>query len=846
MTPPTDPLSASSPWDDPAAGWGPPGEMPYASAGTAAERPADTWGEADVTPDPDPDSASTQEARAALAAALGRHALPPQVLHVRTVPARAARIVDWPDGTPEGLITAFGARGVDRPWAHQAEAAAALAAGEHTVLATGTASGKSLGYQLAVGTALARDPHATVLYLAPTKALAADQLAAWRGLERDGARWLRAAPYDGDTAPQDRVWAREHANILLTNPDMLHVGILPHHERWAVFLRHLAYVVVDESHTYRGVFGSQVGILLRRLSRVARHWRGDRPETVFVGASATSADPAGHFSTLIGAPARAVTEDASPHGAVHVGFWQPELTDRRGENGAPVRRSAMATAADLLTDLALQQTRTLAFIRSRRGAEAIASTARRQLEEVEAGLGSRIAAYRSGYLPEERRELEAGLRTGRLLGLASTPALEMGIDVAGLDAVVVAGWPGTRASFFQQIGRAGRGGQDALAFFVASDDPLDTFVVDHPEAVFDLGVEDTVVDPENPHLLGPQLCAAAAELPLTPETLDWFGEPARVRALLEALVAQGLLRRRPAGWFWTHTEHAAGLVSLRDDGGGPMDIIDLESGALMGTMDSPQTHYQAHPGAVYVHQDRTFLVEDLDEDAHAVLVSRAWPDFTTQARDVTEIEIVDVHRRFDAAHSTLSWRLGDVQVRTQVVSFQRKALLSGEVLGEEPLDLPARDLFTSAVWFQASSAELVAAGLTMDRLPGALHAAEHAMIGIMPLVASNDRWDIGGVSMVLHPDTGSPAVFVYDGRPGGAGFAERGFEQARRWVAATAGAIASCECAEGCPSCVQSPKCGNRNSPLDKAGAATVLRFLAERFDALTEVDVSPPEAPAG
>ncbi|MDY6055301.1 DEAD/DEAH box helicase [Micrococcus sp.] len=772
---------------------------------------------------------------AALRAALGRHGLPAQIRHITEIPARTARHEDWPEATPEALMRAFAARGVERPWAHQVQAAALAAAGRHTVLATGTASGKSLGYQLPVATALAADPRATALYLSPTKALAADQLAAWRALERDGATWLRAAPYDGDTAPQDRIWAREHANVLMTNPDMLHVGILPHHERWATFLRHLAFVVVDESHSYRGVFGSQVGILLRRLRRLTDHYRGDRPPAVFLGASATSAAPAAHFSTLIGDDAAAVTEDASPHGAVHVAFWEPELTDRHGgENGAPVRRSAMATAADLMTDLALQQVRTLAFIRSRRGAEAIASAARRQLEEVEPGLGTRIAAYRSGYLPEERRELEEALRTGRLLGMASTPALEMGIDVAGLDAVVVAGWPGTRASFLQQIGRAGRGGQEAVAFFVASDDPLDTYVVDHPEAVFDLGVEDTVLDPGNPHLLGPQLCAAAAELPLTPEDLSRFGDPERVRALVDVLVAQGLLRRRPAGWFWTHTEHAAALVSLRDDGGGPMDIIDAETGALLGTMGSPQAHYQAHPGAVYVHQDRTYLVEDLDEDAHAVIVQRAWPDFTTQARDVTEVAIEAVHRRLEDPGSSLSWCLGDVQVRTQVISFQRKALLSGEILGEEPLDLPARDLFTTAVWFQASSEELVAAGLTMDRLPGALHAAEHAMIGMMPLVASNDRWDIGGVSMVLHPDTGTPTVFVYDGRPGGAGFAERGFEQARRWVEATAGAIAACTCPEGCPSCVQSPKCGNRNSPLDKAGALTVLRFLISRADALT------------
>ncbi|XNY99583.1 DEAD/DEAH box helicase [Micrococcus luteus] len=815
----------------------------------------DPWGETAVGfPPDDGRSPSGGEHAAAICAALGRRRLPVQVRHLRHLPARTARPVDWPARTPEEFVRALRALGVERPWSHQVQAAEAALDGRHVVVATGTASGKSLSYQLAVASTLAEDPRATVLYLAPTKALSADQLTSWTRIGDHGMPGLRAAPYDGDTDPAERVWARQNASVIMTNPDMLHVGILPHHERWAEFFRHLAYVVVDEAHTYRGVFGSQVAILLRRLRRIAAHYRRDRDETVFIGASATSAAPAEHFSALIGTEAVQVSEDGSPHGAVTVAFWEPELTDRQGEHGAPVRRSATATAADLVTDLALQGVRTLAFIKSRRGAESISSLARTQLEEVEPGLGSRIAAYRSGYLPEERRELEAQLRSGELLGMASTPALEMGIDIAGLDAVVVAGWPGTRASFFQQIGRAGRSGGESLAFFVASDDPLDTFLVEHPEAVFDLGVEDTVVDPANPHLLGAQLCAAAAEMPLTPEDLPRFGDPEAVRQLVERLCEQGLLRRRPAGWFWTHPEHAAGMVSLRDDGGGPVQIIDAESGALLGTMDSPQTHYQAHPGAVYIHQNRTYLVLELDEDAHAVIVQRAWPDYFTTARDVTEIEIQGIARQATAAGSSVRWSVGDVRVTTQVVSYQRKALISGEVLGEEPLELPARDLFTQAVWYQAGSEELVAAGLTADRLPGALHAAEHAMIGMMPLVASNDRWDIGGVSMVLHPDTGVPTVFVYDGRPGGAGFAERGFAQARRWVEATAAAVATCECEDGCPSCVQSPKCGNRNSPLDKAGALTVLSLLSRTFDALAEVpaeqflpeEFAPPHRPDG
>lgn len=423
----------------------------------------------------------------------------------------------WPEGIPAELIHAFGARGIERPWRHQVEAAEQARSGSSVVLATGTASGKSLGYHLAAGTALHEDPLGTVLYLSPTKALGADQLQAWRTLARDGAHWLRPAPYDGDTEIADRTWARQHANVLLTNPDMLHVGILPHHERWAMFFRNLRYVVIDEAHVYRGVFGSHVAVLLRRLRRVCAHYRKRdgagtvSPGPVFIGASATSADPAGSFGRLIGQDAVAVTEDASPHGAVTVGFWEPALTDQRGEHGAPIRRSATAEGATMMTDLAVGGIRTIAFIRSRRGAEAMASTARRELTEVDPSLGHRVAAYRSGYLPEERRAVEEDLRTGKLLGVASTPALELGIDIAGLDAVLVAGWPGTRASFFQQLGRAGRAGQESWAVYVAGDDPLDTYLVHHPEAVFELSVEDSVTDPSNPHILGPHLCAAAAD-----------------------------------------------------------------------------------------------------------------------------------------------------------------------------------------------------------------------------------------------------------------------------------------------------------------------------------------------
>lgn len=757
---------------------------------------------------------------------LGGGSTPEQLQHVHEIPARDAVTAQWPQWAHPDVIEAYRMLGVQEPWRHQVEAAESAHAGKHTILATGTASGKSLAYQLpaldqihrtALEDRVSLEPSGSVaLYLAPTKALAADQLSAINALKLPT---IRADTYDGDTDAGARRWIRDHANFVLANPDMLHFGVLPNHAWWSRFFRRLKYVIIDEAHSYRGVFGSHVANLLRRLRRICTYYGAD---PVFIGASATSSDPARSFGRLIGADAQAFTEDYSPHGSTTVAFWEPVLTDLKGENGARERRSVIAETSDLLANLVSAQVRTIAFIKSRRGAETIAAISQRLLEDVHPGLPGRVAAYRSGYLPEERRDLEARLRSGELLGVSSTSALELGIDIAGLDAVLIAGWPGTRASLFQQIGRAGRTGQEALAAFVASDDPLDTFLVHHPEAVFDIAVEATVFDPSNPYVLGPHLCAAAAELPIAPAELSIFGDSAS--ALLNQLVEQGYLRRRPSGWFWTHSQSAAALVNLRADGGGPINIVESATGSLLGTMGSPQSHYQAHTGAVYVHQGQTFVVDELNEQDHCAMVTRAKPDFYTQARDVTQIEVIGTERSMHWGEVGVSF--GEVKVTTKVVSFQRKALVSNEILGEEPLELEARVLFTRAVWFTVDAALLTTAGLVAAQIPGSLHAAEHAAIGLLPLVASSDRWDIGGVSTALHADTGLPTVFVYDGHPGGAGFAERGFEAAAVWLGATRKAIAACECETGCPSCVQSPKCGNKNNPLDKAGAVTLLDVL--------------------
>jgi DEAD/DEAH box helicase domain-containing protein len=731
--------------------------------------------------------------------------------HVEELAARPGRPAGWPSWVPDLLRDRLAVRGVDAPWQHQAQAADLAWAGRSVVVATGTASGKSLAYQLPVLARLLAEPRATALYLAPTKALAADQLRAVRSLALTD---VRAATYDGDTPREERDWVRAHGRLVFTNPDMLHSGILPAHSRWSSFLRRLNYVVIDECHTYRGIFGSHVAHVLRRLRRICAKY-GAHP--TFVLASATVSDPAVSATRLVGQPVEQVTDDASPHGATTFALWEPPLTALTGENGAPIRRSAGSETARLLADLVVEGASTLAFVRSRRGAEVVALSARRALAESAPDLVDRVAAYRAGYLSEERRALEAGLADGSLLGVAATNALELGVDISGLDAVVLAGFPGTIASLWQQAGRAGRSGQPALAVFVARDDPLDTYLAHHPDAVFGRPVEATVLDPDNPHVLGPQLACAAAELPLCEEELDLFGGGAP--ALLADLVRRGLLRHRPAGWFWTSRERPA--VDIRGTGGSPVRVVERGTGRLLGTVDPGSAHSTVHRGAVYLHRGTSYVVDDLDLEGAVALVHEEEPTWTTSARDLTDIRVVETLRSRDLG--AVAVHLGTVDVTNQVVSYLRRRLPSGEVIDELPLDLPARELRTRAVWYTIEESTLQRSGLTDADVPGAAHAAEHAAIGLLPLVATCDRSDIGGVSTALHPDTGHPTVFVYDGHPGGAGFADRGFDAIDVWLQATRDAIAGCECEAGCPSCVQSPKCGNRNQPLDKPGALRLL-----------------------
>ncbi|MCV7400318.1 DEAD/DEAH box helicase [Mycobacterium fragae] len=740
--------------------------------------------------------------------------------HVAELAPRHGEPCPWPDWVEPDVVRAFTECGIASPWAHQVDAAELAHAGRHVVIGTGTASGKSLAYQLPILNVLATDPRARVLYISPTKALGHDQLRAAQTLTAATPRLHDVAPtaYDGDSPAEVRRFARERSRWLFSNPDMVHLALLRNHARWAVFLRNLRYLVVDECHYYRGIFGSNVAMVLRRLLRLCARYSGS-PTVIF--ASATTASPGETASELIGQSVAEITVDGSPQGARTVALWEPPLrADLTGENGAPVRRSAGAEAARVMADLIAEGARTLTFVRSRRGAELTALAARARLENIAPELTEQVASYRAGYLPEDRSALERALADGQLRGLATTNALELGVDIAGLDAVLMAGFPGTVTSFWQQAGRSGRRGQGALVVLIARDDPLDTYLVHHPAALLDKPIERVVIDPANPYILGPQLLCAATELPLDEAEVRELG----AEQVAETLEDDGLLRRRSGRYYPAPGVDPHPAVDIRGPTGGQIVIVEADTGRLLGTAGVGQAAASVHPGAVYLHQGESYVVESLDFEQGMAFVHAGDPGYATFARELTDIAVTGAGERCEFGPVTLG--LVPVDVTSRVVGYLRRQL-SGEIIDFVDLDMPAHTLATTAVMYTITPEALQRNGVQAPQIPGSLHAAEHAAIGLLPLVASCDRGDIGGLSTAMGPEAdGLPSVFVYDGYPGGAGFAERGFRRAAVWLGATAAAIQACECPHGCPSCVQSPKCGSGNEPLDKAGAVRVLRLV--------------------
>lgn len=751
------------------------------------------------------------------------------LVHVERIPARPARFADLVPPLPTRLAPHLPH---ERLWVHQAEAIALARAGTHVAVATGTASGKSLCFQLPIAEAVTEPigvaghgarrlaGGGTALLIGPTKALAQDQL---RALGALGVPGLVPATYDGDASPEARTWARANANVILTNPEMLHCGLLPHHERWATFLHRLRYVVVDELHTFRGVFGSHVAHVLRRLRRLCARYGSD---PTFVFASATIGDPSGLASALIGAPVAEVTDDGSPRGERLVALWNPPMVDA----GTGARVSAHKVTAALVADLVAAEHRTIAFCRSRRGTEVVAADAQRRLGT---GWEGAVRPYRGGYLASERREIEAELFGGRLRGVVATSALELGVDVGGLDACVLDGFPGTIASLWQQAGRAGRSQRRSLAVLVAGDDALDQYLMSHPDEVFTRPPEPAVVNPDNPFVLDAHLACAAYETPLAPEDERWWGEEVLADGVRRLVVddklkirsATRLTRFGGAGprAVWAARGFPSHGVGLRSGGGREIRIVQAD-GRLVGTVDEGRAPEVVHPGAVYLHQGVAWRVADLDLDDGCAVVERSDGAETTQARSQVHIAVLGTERTRPVGRATLS--LGTVEVTSQVTGYQRRDVASGEVLGVVEVDLPPSRLVTRAFWYAIPTGLLRRAGLAPATWPGTLHAAEHTAIGMLPLFTICDRWDVGGVSTPWCADLASPAIFIYDGYPGGAGIAELGYDAAHRHLAATLDTLERCPCATGCPSCVQSPKCGNLNEPLDKAGAVALLTAL--------------------
>jgi DEAD/DEAH box helicase domain-containing protein len=725
-----------------------------------------------------------------------------EIAHVSTEPSRGPRLVP----VPEALDARVRERlPHDALFSHQAEAWEAAQRSEHVIVTTGTASGKTLAFNLPVLDALAREPKNRALYLYPTKALAQDQFRSLQALKVPG---VRAAIYDGDTEGDRRWQIRRWANLILTNPDMLHIGMLPHHDRWGDVLQNLRYVVVDEAHVYRGVFGSHVANVLRRLRRAAAMY-GAEPQ--FLLASATIANPAELADRLLGVDTTVVEGDGAPRAERTVLLWNPELLDE--ELG--VRASALGDASRLLADLASRGLRTICFAKSRKAAELIHRFAADRVPE----LRDRLAPYRAGYTPQQRREIERRLVEGDLLGVSATDALELGIDIGLLDCAISVGFPGTMASLRQQWGRAGRRGH-GLAVLIASEDALDQYFMREPETLLNRRVEAAILDHANPRVLDGHVRAAAFEAPIDDADRETLGD-----AALERAPELPELQHTKRGWVWAGKDYPAARIPLRSTSPDSFTVVDVDTGSLLGLVERERAYSTVHDGAVYLHLGEPYLVEKLDLDARHALVQPFTGDWYTQAKKETMTEIAEPLRVEQRMGMEVTF--GRVVVTEQVVGYQRKSIRDQSTLDLVHLDMPMTEFETEAVWYLPEDEHLQDLD-SLSALLGTLHAAEHAMIAILPLWAMCDRWDIGGLSTNVHPQTGRPTVFVYDGHSGGVGINERGFEVFEGWVEDTARMLAGCPCEHGCPSCVQSPKCGNLNEPLDKHGALTFLRRLVD------------------
>jgi len=740
-----------------------------------------------------------------------------QIAHIEHIPTHPPSYAELDKPLTSNLQDCLEERGLLPLYTHQATAVNHARAGRSVMVSTSSASGKTLCYNIPVLETVLSEKYSRALYLFPTKALAQDQLRNLREMSYPALlKSDELATFDGDTPQAERTEVRKRARIILTNPDMLHLGILPNHQSWSRFLRHLKYVVIDEAHAYRGVFGSHVADVLRRLRRLCQHY-GSNPQ--FICCSATVANPGEHAESLVGLPFTVVDSDGSPQGTKDFVLWNPPLVDE----AKSTRRSANSEAADLFAELVSQGVRSLAFARSRRLTELIYVYARKRLTQASADLSQRIKPYRAGYLPQDRRQIEQELFSGQLLGVVATNALELGIDIGDLEATVLTGYPGSMASAWQQAGRSGRGTEGALSFLIALDNPLDQYFMRHPDYFFEKSVENALVNPSNPYILRAHLLCAAWELPLTSDDESLFGSALNQERV--ELERQGLLRERNGRWYLSPIlVYPAQGINIRAASGESYTVIDTTTGSRLETVEASVAFFQIHPGAIYLHQGESYLVTRLDLTSHTAYAEPTEASYYTQTKEIDELHIVRQVRHRKCG--PLKVYLGEVEVTNTVVGFKKRAQFTEEVIGEEPLALPPQHFPTVAVWFDLPPEAIDRVNQEQLDLAGGLHATEHAAISMLPLFALCDRNDIGGVSTPLHPDTGRAQIFIYDAYPGGVGIAEKGFDLITELWQTTLRAIKECPCQEGCPSCIQSPKCGNNNEPLDKRAAQRLLEGL--------------------
>jgi DEAD/DEAH box helicase domain-containing protein len=738
-----------------------------------------------------------------------------QIVHIQYIPRRRALFGKLERPLSPSLQSRLESSGITSFYSHQADAINLSRNGNNVMIATASASGKTLCYNVPVLDTLIEDRMGRALYLFPTKALAQDQM---RGLMQMACpeliSYTECSTFDGDTPQPERSEIRKHARIVLTNPDMLHAGILPNHQYWSRMLQHLKIVVVDEAHIYRGVFGSHVANILRRLRRLCTYY-GSSPR--FICCSATVANPKEHAEKLAGVPFEVVDNDGSPYGGKRFVFWNPPVIDE----AKSTRRSSNSETTFLFTELVRHDIRTLVFTRTRKLTELIYVYS---CDKLITSLADRIKPYRAGYLPEDRRKIEKALFNGELLGVVATNALELGIDIGNLDATILNGYPGSISSTWQQAGRSGRRSGDSLSFLIALDNPLDQYFMNNPDSFFGKPFENVLINAGNMNILKPHLLCAAWEKPLGKSDHAFFSES--YDTALEEMEEEGTVRCRNGWWYISpRIAHPAQHINIRSTSDRNYGVLDESQGyALLETVESSTAFFQIHEGAIYLHQGDAYFIKTLDIQKGVAIAEPANVPYYTQTKEIIELKVLQV--ALQTVHSGVTVCFGSVDVTNTVIGYRKKMQYTEEVVGDELLDLPPLRFFTEALWFdlpQRAIDQVIKGGLDFA---GGLHAMEHAAIALLPLFALCDRNDIGGVSTPLHQDTGKAQIFIYDAYPGGIGIARKGFDIITQLWAATSKAIEECPCQDGCPSCIQSPKCGNNNEPLDKKAALVLLRSL--------------------